>query len=516
MSISTFSVLNIGVTALDAMQQAQAVVANNMANANTPGYVQESAAFAEAPYYPPLLSGNPSSLSNNAPIMSGQLGQGVQVAAINRQTSSFVNQQDRANQGTYSKYQTHSQNLSIIEAILNEPSSQSLQNSLDQFFQSWQTLSTDPSNTAARQSVLSSAQTLGQTFQTVTTQLQQTQANLGTTIIGQIGELNQYASQVASLNKQITAVLAANVHPKQIADVFVPSVSPNQLLDQRGVLLNKMAALAGISYSPDASGAVNVTIGNTALVTGSTATTFAAGATAQLIATATKNATSNPPNNTLISQLNDLKLITSGSIAGNVQSYDNTSNVLGNLDAILTNFASHVNGVQENGYPLSGPNTKNPLFKINKTSAGNVYLSLHSGMTPDKVGASSQPNQPGNNVNAQNMVQRQNKTYKFATSYYYYSLAKNSNVKIPTYTGTFDQALGQMVSNIGVEAAATNSSQATAQALAQQSSQLRQSISGVDQNQQAANMVEYQNSYNAAAKFISIFDQMLQTLITNV
>ncbi len=493
MSISTFSVLNIGVTALDAMQQAQAVVANNMANANTPGYVQESAAFAEAPPYPPVPS-------NNAPIISGQLGQGVQVAAVNRQTSAFVNQQDRANQGVYNMYKTHSQNLSSIEAILNEPSSQSLQNALDQFFQSWQTLSTDPSNTAARQSVLSSAQTLGQTFQTVTTQLQQTQTNLGTTIIGQLGELNQYASQVATLNKQIAGVLAAGENP-------------NQLLDQRGVLLNQMAGLAGISYSQDPSmnGAVNVSIqpptgSPIPLVTGSTATKYPP------ISGMTFSPTTMQPIVSSVSSLQPyLSYITSGSIAGNLQSYDDTSNVLGNLNAVLTQFVSAVNYQQKQGYGLNS-STQSTTDLFNPTT-----LSFNSGMTPDQVAASSQSSQPGNNTNALAMTKLQNVSngpYNTFT-YSYNSLATNTPVS-STYSGTFDQAIGQMVSNIGVETAAVNSSQTTAQALSQQSSQLRQSISGVDQNQQAANMVAYQNSYNAAAKFISIFDQMLQTLISNV
>jgi len=493
MSISTFSVLNVGVTALDAMQQGESVVANNIANANTPGYVQESAALAEASPYPPLPS-------NNAPMQSGQFGQGVQVAAINRQTSAFVNQQDRANQATYNMYSTHSQTLSNIEAILNEPSSSSLQSSLDQFFQSWQTLSTDPSNAAARQSVLSEAQTLGQTFQTVTTQLQQTQTNLGTVITGQLGELNQYASQVATLNQQITAVLAAGENP-------------NQLLDQRGILLNKMAGLAGVSYSANTSmnGAVNVYIQPPSngtpipLVTGSTAATYPPGVPV--------SAATLQPQTASVSSLNPyLSYITSGSIAGNLQSYDDTSNVLSNLDAMLTQFANTVNNQQQQGYNLNSSTHSPALFAVN-TIAGHVYLSLSSGMTPDQVGAAGTPNQPGGNSNALAMTQLQNQSYNF--TYSYNSLATGATVN-STYSGTFDQSISQMVANIGVEAAAATSSQNTAQALSQQSSMLRQSISGVDQNQQAALMVEYQNSYNAAAKFISVFDQMLQTLISNV
>jgi flagellar hook-associated protein 1 FlgK len=81
---------------------------------------------------------------------------------------------------------------------------------------------------------------------------------------------------------------------------------------------------------------------------------------------------------------------------------------------------------------------------------------------------------------------------------------------------TFDQNIASLVSGIGVETASVNTSVTTAKALSQQSSTLRQSVSSVDINEQAAMMVQYQNSYSAAAKFVSVFDQMMQSLMAIV
>lgn len=592
MGIPTFLGLNSAVSALDAMTQGQSVVANNIANQNTQGYVQENANLTELGPYPPV---------GQASAIHGQIGQGVTVGSVTRQTDAFITQQDRLNQGTYQMYSTHSSGLTQIQSILNEPSSNSLQNALDQFFASWQTLSGNPADTAARQSVISQAQMLGQTFATVTRQLEQLQMGLqstiegspsynkgagqltvggtsttpsstspiatdvetlnapkslasqfqlkftatgtslgtptytvqletndsppqaigspvpvtgagtytigdassllvsaqvsspgslvpsGTTLAagdtytqtdafsppsGQLAQFNQYAYQVDQLNQQIVKVNAAGQNP-------------NALLDQRGVILDNMSQMVNISYTPSPDGAVSVSVGSQSIVSaggGVTALTQAG-----------------------------LGQVDSGSIAGNQASVSDTSSLLTQLDQFLTNFATQVNAIQTNGYGVTSSgmgatSTAPPMFDMSTDSSGNVVLSLHSTTTPPAspvyitstdVSASGSPGQAGDNSNALKMAALQNQSGVYNN-------------------GTFDQGLAQMVSNVGIEANATTAAQKTASSLAQQSSSMRQSISGVDANQQEALMVEYQNSYNAAAKFIGVFDGMLQTLISSV
>lgn len=609
MGLSTFFGFNIGVNALQAMQQAQDVVGNNIANASTPGYVQETAQLAEQAPFPPI---------GEAPVLHGQVGQGSVVSDVSRQTSAFVNQQDRTNQGTLQMFQTHSTGLQQIESILNEPSSVSLQNSLDQFFNAWQTLSTDPSNTAARQTVLSQAQMLGQAFGNVTTQLEtlQTQTDqviqgtpgysVGSGVVspsgssvaqttspvaiassmtpssaaavlgsqfqlklsasapvsgtgtptyqiqletaganpapigapvtvtsagaaagkvytvgdtskggasfqvkinnpstlftgtltpgstytqvdtlnsvgGQLGELNQYASQIANLNSQIVQV-------EQNGE------SPNALLDQRGLLLDKMSSIANISYAPipsssggggssstssTAAGAISVQVGNTTLVD---ASGFV------------------PPGLQSSSQLSSGTYpgVNSGSLQGNLSTVADVSTILGQVDTFLNSLANSVNGVQSSGTALnnasSGTNTL-PFFNTTTDGQGHVTLSVNPNVQTSDLGNS---NQPGDNSLALAMQNLQSASIS--------SLGK----------GTFDQGVAQIVSSVGTEAGSVNAQVKTAQALTQQSTNLRQSISGVDTNQQAALMVQFQNSYNAAAKFISVYDQMLQSLLNAI
>lgn len=506
MGLPTFFGLNIGVNALEAMQQAQSVAANNVSNANTPGYVRETAVITEGAPYPPA----------GDQILAGQIGQGSSVSSITRQTNAYIDQQDRLNQGTQQMYNMHSQNLTQIESIMNEPSSASLQNALDQFFQSWQALSTDPTNTAARQAVITQAQTLGQTYQTVTTQLEQMQQGLAQTVTGQLNELQQYATQVANLNKQI-------VSTKQLGQ------NPNTLLDQRAQFLDKLSQLANISYTQQTNGAVYVSLGSGAssipLVNASGAQSLPAGLMPsnqnQYVGS---NSTSYSPPTPF-----NLSSITSGAIAGNVQGLDDTSRVLANLDSFLTQFANQTNAIQQNGLQLNGTSAAPALFTVSTTTAGNAVLGVASQFLGQNgtnyIGAesSSKPGQPGDNTNALAMVNLQNQTSATNPSLtngpavsYNELFTAQANSASYSASGTFDQYLASLVSNIGTEAAAVNSGQKTAGALAQQSSNLRQSISGVNTDEEAAKMVEYQNAYNAAAKFISVFNAMLQTLINEV
>lgn len=482
MSIPTFMSLNIGVSALQAMQEAENVVGNNISNSNTSGYAQETVSLVEGAPYPPV--------PGSGPDIGGQFAQGVQVANVSRQVNAFYNAQDRANQSTYQMYSTESTVLHQVQSILNEPSSTSLQNSLDQFFQSWQTLSTNPTNTAARQAVLSQVQTMGQTFGTVTSQLEQLQSNLSGVISGQINQLNQDSSQVAQLNQQIIAINQSGENP-------------NQLLDQRGKLLDEMSKLANITYTSDPSGtgAINVTIveasGNTA--------TLVKGATAVAYPPVGKSYQTGASN------------ITSGAIAGNVQGYNGVSQVLGSLNGLLSTLATQVNNQQASGYTLSGSGTTHGGNLIDATAdpAGNIILSLSTGMTTDGVAASGASGAPGDNSNALAMAGLQSETQAVGSAAASYTTLDGTTTS-QTMSGTFDQMLSQVVTNVGINTASVQSSEATANALAQQSSQLRQSVSGVSVDQQAALMIQYQNSYNAAAKFISVFDQMLQNLISTV
>jgi flagellar hook-associated protein 1 FlgK len=214
----------------------------------------------------------------------------------------------------------------------------------------------------------------------------------------------------------------------------------------------------------------------------------------------------------------NLQYVSGGQIAGNVQSLDETNQVLAQMDSFLSSLANQVNSIQTgtSAYAL-GATTPSTIsfFTLATTSANNVILQVNSALTPQDIAAATGANLPGDNSNALLMVNNVwNGDPTTSTTYGYASLANNQTIPMTSSTNTtFDGMLTSYVSQLGIASAAANSNQQTADALSQQSSSLRQSVSGVDLNEQAAQMVEYQNLYSAAAKFISIVDSMLQTAI---
>ncbi|WP_206880072.1 flagellar hook-associated protein FlgK [Alicyclobacillus mali (ex Roth et al. 2021)] len=478
MGIPTFSPLYIGLSGLQAMQEAESVVGNNIDNANTPGYAQETVDFVESDPYPPVPGYGPS--------VGGQFGQGVSVQSVTRQDSWFYDVQDRNNQGQYEFYSTESSVLTQIEGILNEPSSTSLQNAMDQFFSAWETLSNDPSDSAAREAVISQGNIVAQTFNVVMQQLEQLQQNTLNTAQGQVAQLNQYAQQLADVQKQIQSV-------QQYGE------NPNQLLDQQDEILDQMSKLANLTLVQNADGTVDVSVGS-----GSNAV--------QLVSedTSTNEITVNPLS------ASNLSSVQQGDIGGNMQGYEDVTQTLANLDAFLQTFSSAVN--QQSGVNFFQYTALDTTNSSGEFSGGQLGVAVTSDQLQP---TSSQPSGDNSSeiavVNLQTSPVQNLGGLQTVYSYTYNDpWSGTASTITASVSGTFDQALGGIVSGIGMQASGVSSSQTTANALLQQSSQLRQSISGVSIDEQASYMIAYQNAYAAAAKYIATFQTMINSLLNMV
>ncbi|MBF8378070.1 flagellar hook-associated protein FlgK [Alicyclobacillus mali] len=470
MGIPTFSPLYVGLSGLQAMQEAQSVVGNNIDNANTPGYAQESVNFVEANPYPPI--------PGPGPFVGGQFGQGVLVQSVTRQDDWFYDEQDWANQSTYQMYTTFSTVLTQVEGIVNEPSSTSLQNALDQFFSAWQTLSTDPSNTGAKQAVISQGQVLAQTFNMVSSQLQSTQQDVLNQVNSQFQQLQQYAQQLSAIQTQIQKIAQQNVSGSPVSN-------PNTLLDEQSAIIGKMSQLANLTLSQNADGTISVSVGS-----GPQAISMA-----QMETGATVSDSGGQLQLTIGSQTVPLSsVVQGGQIAGNAQGYGEISGLLNQLTQYEDVLASKVNAALGNQTFFDAPSSGGSFA----VDAGMTVATLQTGPS----GAS------GDNRYALNVVNLQ--TTPTPLSWV------DGTGSTQTESGTFDQLLGSMVSQLGTLAAGVSQNATTANALLQQSTQLRQSVSSVSIDEQATYMIAFQNAYSAAAKYIATFQTMLNSLMNMV
>jgi len=225
----------ISLSALQAFQTGISVTSNNIANANTPGYVEESV---------DLTNAVPSGAAQTA------IGNGVDVAGISRAFSELAEGQLNTSQSSLSSLTAQQTFTSQIDNIVGTTAG-GVSTALTSYYNAWSTVANDPSSTAARQALLGAAQSLGQAFQTTSGQLQNLNTQINTGITADVSQINSDATSIAALNAQIT-----------IGTANGGGQAPNDLLDQRDAVISNLSKLVGISTTTDTNGSVNVFIGS--------------------------------------------------------------------------------------------------------------------------------------------------------------------------------------------------------------------------------------------------------------
>jgi flagellar hook-associated protein 1 len=255
MPIPTLQGLQTALSGLLAEQQALDVTGHNIANANTEGYSRETAVLqTNEPMVIPAMSPTTG--------YGGQLGTGVSVATYTRIRNGYLDAQYRTQNTGLNATTTQSEELQQLQSAFGEPSGAGISSRLSAFWSAWNSLTQAPTSQAAKEGVVSAATELTAAFNqlssqisTVSTQATQQYAAL----TGPSGEVQDDAGQVAQLNQQIKLAEEAGQQP-------------NDMLDRRDVLLDKLSALAQVTVTKQPDGTDTVGFGDAAepLVEGTT------------------------------------------------------------------------------------------------------------------------------------------------------------------------------------------------------------------------------------------------------
>jgi flagellar hook-associated protein 1 len=330
-------VFGISISALQAFQTAIAVTSNNIANANTPGYARENV-----------------DLTATAPQTNGSapIGDGVQVSAINRAFSQLSENQLNSSQSTLGQLNSLQSYTNQIDNIVGTTAG-GLSTALQNYYNAWSTLSSNPTSTAARQALLSSAQSVSSAFQTSNSQLQGLNSSINASVTQDVNQINSIGTSIAALNKQIVVATAQGG----------ASQPPNDLIDQRDQLVSNLSQLVGVTTTTDNSGAVNVFVGNGQPLVLSTATSPLTTVQNEFNATQLEIAPASNPSNVISSQITSGDL--GGLLASRTQAVDPAVNQLGQIAIALNQSA---NTQQNSGLDLSGKLGAN-LFSVSGPSA---------------------------------------------------------------------------------------------------------------------------------------------------
>ncbi|HWR77761.1 MAG TPA: flagellar hook-associated protein FlgK [Thiobacillus sp.] len=191
------NILSIGQSALAAAQVGLSTTGHNIANAATPGFSRQVVVQGAA---------QPQNYG------FGFLGQGTEISAVKRIYSEFLGSQVRTAQTTKSGLDSHYAQIKQIDNMLADPAS-GLSPALQGFFSGIQELSSNPSSIPARQAALSSAETLAARFQSLAGRLDEIEQGVNSQITSSVSVINSYAKQVAQLNDAIGRAQGANGQP---------------------------------------------------------------------------------------------------------------------------------------------------------------------------------------------------------------------------------------------------------------------------------------------------------------
>lgn len=445
-------------SSLQAQQAALNTLSNNIANANTPGYKRQRAILSEGnPLTGPFTTGS----SPRAAI-----GTGVHIVEIQRIQDDFVDARVRQTSALAAEWGAKSDILGQIETLLNEPSDQGIANQLDKFWSAWDKLSSQPTDIPTRKALVEQARTLSQQIRTTYSNLKAIGDGVDSAVRDKVTQINTITAQIADLNARISWSSES-------------SVSPNDLLDQRDLLVGQLTSLAGVDVSGKGGQEFVLTLGNKILVQGIHADQLAVRTDIHGLQEVYSTSTG------------ESRTVPGGEMAGLMSARNETiPHYMSSLDDFVMALSDQVNTLHGTGFTLGGVAAGE--FFDSATTAANFEVAADILASPSNVAAS------GSGAVGDNSVARM--------------IAGLRTTGLPTGY-TLNQVYQIIVTETGTQSALATHYANTQSLTLEQFVAQQQSVSGVSLDEEMTDMVKFQQAYNAAARVLTACDEMLSTLL---
>jgi len=200
-----FDGIHIGLSALQTQKKSIETTGHNIANANNEDYSRQR--VIQTAKEPNILPGT-----------NFMQGTGVKVENIRRIQDQFINQQVREESQESGYWKQIQQGMERIEYIFNAPSNSGLQSAFDKFWNSLQDLNTYPNDTSTRAAVKNQGMVLAKAFRNINEQMMDYKRSLNSDLDKKVNEINSIADRISRYNKQITSALASNNTPNDLLD----------------------------------------------------------------------------------------------------------------------------------------------------------------------------------------------------------------------------------------------------------------------------------------------------------
>lgn len=462
---SSFFGLDLALRALQAQQTGIDVTNHNVANANTDGFSRQNVLLVTTePFAMPAM---------NRPATAGQLGTGVIARDIQRARDGFLDTQWRTEAGSLAHATNRADALEQVEVVLDEPQGVGLNELLNEYYRVWNELSNDPGadSMPVRTTVVQQALSLTGAINRVSDQLVSIRTGLDTQIQTDVDEINTITDQIFQINQTIV-------------QVEVTGQTANDFRDRRDALLDRLSELVGVTSAENADGSIVVSMGGQVLVNGTTAKTNL---------TVVPNAGNS--NYVDIQYGGVAATIGTSGIAGRIAARDTLIPTYQTaLDTIASNLITATNAVHTTGFDANGA-AGVPFFT--GTDAGTITVNAAIQADVSLVVASDTAGAEGNNEIALAIMQ----------------LQTNMVPPLPVGTPNTTTAYSSLVASLGTDNRTARNDKDTQEALVDLLQRRREALSGVSLDEEAVNLLRYQRAYEAAARVMTAYDEMLDKLI---
>jgi flagellar hook-associated protein 1 FlgK len=478
--------LGIAASSVNADMTAIDTLAQNIANAQTPGYIAETA--------------NLSSVPGGA---GDRVGSGVQVLSITQATNALLSANNWQAQGALSNLSALQESLSAIENVFPLPtqaagstsatSGSGISGLLSSFWSAWDAIAQNPSSLAPRTEAVDGAQGLVTALHQAATQLTQITQHTVTQLTDQLTQVNSLLAQAARLNHSIVA---------QGSGAASASLS-----DQLRAVIDTLSKFAGADVQMQSDGTATISIGGMAVVQGSTAVTLT-------VVAQQSTATGSSGYGIELKSTSGTGVVvpvSSGSIAG----------LLSTVNTYLPAVRKELNGVAQALATKVNSTLKTAFLPTGAPAAGTVSTPTpqHWQMFTNGAGSTT-------GITAANITV--NKTMEQTPSLI--AVSRSSTPSAAKNTGAVAQKMAELgttpkgpdatyqtlVENIGAATQSVNDQLQAQTAVATQATQALQAVSGVNVTEELTSLLTFQQNYEASAKVLTTVDATVQALLQAV
>jgi flagellar hook-associated protein 1 FlgK len=460
-----------GRTALFASKAAIATTGHNISNANTAGYsrqrVDQQSAVTEA------RAGD-----------RRVIGTGTAIERVTRINDEYLEKQIRTSGRALAHMEEKEAMLRQLEDVFNEMGGDGLNRLMSRYFNEFRKLANEPESEAVRHSVREATQAMINDFHRLRQEIQDVGRHIDSRIEGYVAELNAGADVLRDLNEKIqVAQVAAGV--------------PNDLLDKRDSILKSLASFAEVTTHKDSSGHVNVDLaGIGPLVYGVRVEKLRVdrtpgderGKADGALEIYSTGGASSPLTHRL----------QGGKLGALLEVRDQVlSKAMERIDELAFRIVSATNAIHAQGFGLDGSQGVRFFEELDGPARAAELISLSAEIRENsgKIVAAAAPDAPGDNRIALLISGLQSQRI------------------LSDGRANADDFYNSIVSSIGVASNRNREGMNQQKDIQTQLNKMRDRISGVSLDEETANLMQYQHTYQAASKVIQVADELVKTVL---